>query len=100
MRKCPRNLDKPLLLFGLEIEDVGVLAVSAGAVVLWGDSYLAGFVFFGGWVLLRVVKQGRPAGYVLHRLYQAGLKLPGLICPPKKTGRYSAVGSDREERQV
>ena len=29
-RKCPRTLDKPILLFGLEVEDVGLLSAVAG----------------------------------------------------------------------
>ena len=30
MKKCPRTIDKPLLFFGLEPEDVGILALTSG----------------------------------------------------------------------
>ena len=51
MKKCPRTLDKPLLFFGLEPEDIGVLALASGAVMLFFDTFYAGLVFFGGCIL-------------------------------------------------
>ena len=89
MRKCPRNIDKPLLLFGLEPEDVGVLAVLGGLLSLFCDTLYAGIVFFGGWLVLRLVKQNKPPGYLMHLFYKRGLKIKGLIDPPKKVSRYS-----------
>ena len=89
MKKCPRTLDKPLLFFGLEPEDVGVLALASGAVMLFFDTFYAGIIFFGGWIFLKVLKKGKPRGYIVHLLYSRGLKIKGLIDPPVKVSRYS-----------
>jgi len=89
MRKCLRTIDKPLLLFGLEPEDLGVLALACGFMILFFDTLYAGVVFFGGWVFLRVLKQGKPQGYIMHLFYKHGIRIKGLIEPPKIVNRYS-----------
>ncbi len=89
MRKCLRTIDKPLLLFGLEIEDVGILALASGLIILFFDTFSAGLVFFGGWIFLRLLKQGKPQGYITHLFYKYGLRIKGLIAPPKLVSRYS-----------
>jgi len=89
MKKCQRTIDKPLLVFGLEPEDVGILALACGAMILFFDTFYAGIVFFGGWLLLRLLKQGKPQGYIVHLLYKHGIKVKGLIAPPKIAKRYS-----------
>ena len=89
MRKCARTIDKPLLLFGLEPEDVGILALTCGATILFFDAFYAGIAFFGGWMFLRLIKQGRPQGYITHLLYKHGIRIKGLIEPPKIVSRYS-----------
>ena len=89
MRKCPRNIDKPLLLFGLEPEDVGILALAGGLLIMFFDTFYAGLVFFGGWMLLRLIKQGKPQGYITHLFYKRGFRIKGLVDPPKITSRYS-----------
>jgi len=89
MRKCLRTIDKPLLLFGLEPEDVGILALACGSMILFFDTFYAGLVFFGGWMFLRLIKQGKPQGYITHLFYRHGIKIKGLIDPPKKVKQYS-----------
>lgn len=89
MRKCCRTIDKPLLLFGLEPEDVGVLAAAGGLMILFFDTFYAGAVFFGGWLVMRMIKQNKPQGYITHLGYKHGVKLKGLIDPPKSVSRYS-----------
>ena len=89
MKKCCRTIDKPLLFFGLEPEDVGVLALVSAGVMLFFDTFYAGFVFFAGWLFLRMLKRGKPQGYVTHLLYSRGIKMKGLIDPPSKVSRYS-----------
>ena len=89
MRKCPRNIDKPLLLFGLEPEDVGILALAGGLLIMFFDTFYAGLVFFGGWMLLRLIKQGKPQGYITHLFYKHGIRIKGLMAPPKLVSRYS-----------
>ena len=89
MRKCLRTIDRPLLLFGLEPEDLGVLALASGSMILFFDMLYAGVVLFGGWIFLRVLKQGKPQGYIVHLFYKHGIRIKGLIEPPKKVNRYS-----------
>ena len=89
MKKCPRTLDKPLLFFCLEPEDSWGLALASGAVMLFFDTFYAGLVFFGGWILLRILKKGKPQGYIIHLLYSHGVRMKGLIDPPTKVSRYS-----------
>lgn len=89
MKKSQRTIDKPLLLFGLEPEDVGLLALAAGSMILFFGTFYAGAVFFGGWVILRLLKRGRPSGYIVHLFYKHGIRIKGLIDPPKITGEYS-----------
>jgi len=89
MKKCPRNIDKPLLLFGLEPEDVGVLVMVSGLLILFSDTFYAGIAFFGGWVFLRALKQNKPQGYITHLFYNHGIRIKGLIEPVKKLSRYS-----------
>lgn len=89
MRKCLRTIDKPLLLFGLEPEDVGILALACGAMLIFFDAFYAGLGFFGGWMFLRLIKQAKPQGYVIHLFYKYGIRIKGLIEPPKIISRYS-----------
>ena len=89
MKKCPRTIDKPLLLFGLEPEDVGMLALTAGGTILFFDTFYSGCVFFGGWLVLRLIKKGKPEGYIVHLFYKHGVRMKGLIDPPQKVSRYS-----------
>jgi hypothetical protein len=89
MRKCCRTIDKPLLLFGLEPEDVGVLVLSSAAVILFFDTFYAGCLFFGGWIFLRLLKRGKPEGYIVHLFYGHGIRIKGLIDPPLRVSRYS-----------
>ena len=89
MKKCCRTIDKPLLLFGLEPEDVGILALVSGGVMLFSDTFYSGCIFFGGWIFLRLLKRGNPQGYIMHLLYRYGVRIKGLIDPPLKVSRYS-----------
>ena len=89
MRKCARTIDKPLLIFGLEPEDIGILALASGSMILFFDTFYAGIVFFGGWMFLRLLKRGKPQGYIVHLFYKYGLKVKGLVDPPRIVKRYS-----------
>lgn len=92
MKKCARTIDRPLLLFGLEPEDVGLLALVSGSLIIFFDPFYAGTVFFGGWLVLRLAKQGKPQGYIAHLFYKHGVRIKGLIEPPKSVQRYSVFG--------
>ena len=89
MTRCPRTLDKPVLLFGLEPEDLGLLTLAGGIMSLFLGPMVPGVCAFIGWFLLARFKKGKPAGYLLHRVYALGFDLPGLLPPISKAQRYS-----------
>ena len=87
-RICPRTLDKPILLFGLEVEDLAiVLIIGGGGGVLFGP-VLPGLASIAAWIFLVRFKRDKPAGYILHYLYAKGSDLPGLIPSPNKVRKY------------
>ena len=90
-RKCPRTLDKPILLFGLELEDVALLSLVVGIGSLLFGPMVPGAAAITGWIVLLRFKRDKPSGYVLHWLYAQGFQLPGLIPPPKEVKYYGAV---------
>ena len=87
-RKCPRTLDKPILLFGLELEDVALLSLVVGVGCLLIGPMVPGTMAIAGWIVLLRFKRDKPSGYVLHWLYGRGFQLPGLIPPLKKVRHY------------
>ena len=88
-RKCPRTLDKPILLFGLELEDMAILSLATGVGCLLIGPMVPGIMAMAGWIVLLRFKRNKPSGYVLHWLYAQGFQLPGLIPPVKIVGAYS-----------
>ena len=73
MKKCPRTIDKPLLFFGLEPEDVGILALTSGGVMLFFGTFYAGVIFFGGVDIFKDIKERKAA-----RVYYAPSLQPWL----------------------
>jgi len=92
-RKCPRTLDKPLLLFGLEVEDVAILTLVGGVGSILFGPIIPGICAIVGWVVLMQFKKDKPSGYLLHWLYAQGIDFPGLIPPIKKVERYGIYGT-------
>ena len=88
-RKCPRTLDKPVLLFGLEPEDLGLLTLAVGTLSLFLGPMVPGVCGIAGWFVLARFKRGKPAGYLLHKMYSMGFDLPGLLPPISKAGTYA-----------
>lgn len=93
-RKCPRTLDRPILMFGLEIEDIALLSFGVGAGSLVIGPMISGLVGGVGWAVLLRLKKNKPAGYVMHWLYSKGFQLPGLIPPMTKAEYYGAYGTN------
>ncbi len=85
---CPRTLDKPVLLFGLELEEVALIAVVIGIGSLTVGPLFPGIMGSIAWVVLIQFKKDKPEGYLLHRLYSLGLSLPGLIHCTNKVRKY------------
>jgi hypothetical protein len=90
-------LDKPVLLFGLEPEDLGLISLGVGILSLFLGPMVPGVFGFTGWFLLARFKKGKPSGYILHRLYALGFDLPGLLPPPSKIESYSVWKKGRKK---
>jgi hypothetical protein len=92
-------LDRPITIFGLEIEDLIGLVLAAGLLLFVAGPFLSlgltGFLY----VLAHRFKTGRPPGYLYERLYRRGffglrfLAVPHLV---KLQRHYSAVATDEE----
>ena len=91
--KCPRTLDKPILLFGLEMEDICYLGLIGGLGSILFGPIVPGTCSIAGWIILMQFKKDKPSGYLMHWLYSQGIDLPGLIPPIKKAKRYSIYGT-------
>ena len=87
--RCYHNIDKPILVLGLEYQDWAVvLAVFLFFIIV---PYLSNLTVLSLAMIvacvLRILKLRRPPGYIWHLLYRAGVPLPYLL-PPGVT-RYS-----------
>ena len=92
MRTCPKTIDKPLLILGLEGEDIAVLMLFFGIpAILISPAVPLGLILIA-WPALVGFKRGKPEGYVLHALYRIGLPLKGLL-PPGEGVVYSPYSS-------
>ena len=92
-RKCPQTLDKPLLLFGLEVEDIGLLSFVGGFGSILFGPMIPGVCAIASWFLLMEFKKDKPSGYLIHWMYNQGMEFPGLIPPIKKVKQYSIYGT-------
>jgi hypothetical protein len=103
-RECYRTLDKPILILGVEPDEL--IAVSVIGMAAWG---LAGSVaglaaWVGAYALLRRLKRGKAPGFLFYLAYRHGLiraapPVPHLIRPPRRgrgSVRLSAVSSPRD----
>jgi hypothetical protein len=93
MRPCPKTIDKPLFILGLEPEDMALLMLGFGVpAILISPAVPLGCILFA-WPALAAFKRGKPEGYVLHALYRLGFPLPGLVAPGAPR-RFSAVARE------
>ncbi|MBF0387725.1 MAG: hypothetical protein HQL20_07705 [Candidatus Omnitrophica bacterium] len=95
MKNCPRTIDRPLLILGLEGEDVAVLMLLFGIPAVLISPTVPLILLFIGWPLLAAVKKGRPEGFMVHLFYRWGVPFEGLL--PPGDGRYAAYGQKEEE---
>src|SRR5262245_8215532 len=86
-KACPRTLDRPIVLFGLEPEELVAVGLVAGVVRFVIDPVPAVVVGAVLWVGLARLKAGRPPGYLYELAYRSGmlhrtpefLRVPHLI---------------------
>jgi hypothetical protein len=101
-KPCPSTLDRPIVVFGLEPEELVLVGLVGGAILFLVDPLPA--VVAGGalWAGLSRVKAGKPPGYLTELLYRSGLlgwapgflRVPQLL--PRRLNRLDAFegGSD------
>ena len=87
-KACARTLDRPILIFGLEPEDLVLVGCLSGAILFAWDAFPAIGAGALLWIGLARVKAGRPPGYLFSLLYRTGilrflpLQVPHLVRPP------------------
>ena len=84
-RTCARTLDRPILIFGLEPEDLVGIGVAAIVVLFLVDGAVAVGVGLAGWIVLLKLKAGKPPGYLYYLAHRAGLldRLPAAWRAPQ-----------------
>jgi type IV secretory pathway TrbD component len=106
-RACPRTLDRPILIFGLEPEDLVIVGLLGGGLLFVTDPLLAVGAGFSLWIALLKLKAGKPPGYLFTLAYKHGLVSvlprscsPPQLLPPPREGRpvrLSAFGGDDDD---
>jgi len=89
MRKCSQTIDKPLLFFGLEMEEMCILIMVCYFIIAVSYLLLAFFILGFSWVLILKIKKGKPQGALLHYLYKLGIPLSGFLPPVKRIEKLS-----------
>lgn len=102
-KACPRTLDRPIVVFGLEPDELVLVGLSAGAILFLWDPVPA--VLAGGilWLGLSRVKAGKPPGHLFELLYRSGvlsrapewLRAPHLL--PRRLKRLDAFDGDDDD---
>jgi hypothetical protein len=85
---CPKNVDEPVLIVGLELEDIAVivlmLTIASTVCSLMPSMGIAVLTGYGIWR----IKRGQPPGALMHACHRLELvPIPGVIRP--RTPRYS-----------
>jgi len=71
-KPCPRTLDRPIVIFGLEPEDLVMVGLVSGVILFAIDAIPAVIAGALLWIGLSRVKAGKPPGYVYELLYRSG----------------------------
>ncbi len=88
-KACPRTLDRPIVIFGLEPEELVLVGLVPGAILFLVDPIPAVLVGAGLWAGLSRIKAGKPPGHLYELLHRSGalrwappfLKAPHLVPP-------------------
>ena len=89
-KTCPRNIDKPLTLLGLEVTEVAIISIALGITQVFFGPLMIIILAVALIIVLKRVKRGKPDGYLQHLAHRAGLRYPGIL-PSKKDGSRYAV---------
>jgi hypothetical protein len=84
-KPCARTLDRPIVVFGLEPDELVLVGLVAGGILFLIDAVPA--VIAGGalWLGLSRVKAGKPPGHLYELLYRSGCLrwAPGFLRAPQ-----------------
>jgi type IV secretory pathway TrbD component len=72
-KACARTLDRPIVVFGLEPEELVLVGLAAGAILFLVDAVPAVLVGGGLWLGLARIKAGKPPGHLFELAYRSGL---------------------------
>jgi hypothetical protein len=95
MKQCFRSLNKPITLLGLDIEELAIILMFTGILVVIFNIIIAlsGSILAG--LILKKTKKGRYPGFFKHWLYyHTGIKFKGLLPSPKKQKAYTIWKKD------
>ena len=106
-KACARTLDRPIVVFGLEPEELVMVGLLSGAVLFLIDpvpAVLCGAIL---WLGLSRIKAGKPPGHLYELLYRTGLlrwgpgflRAPHLLRPGVKHLDAFPGGSDDAVRE-
>lgn len=87
-KSCPKSIDKPITVLGMEVEDVAVIMVILGVSQIIIGMVLALPLAIIAAFVVKQIKRGKPRGYLQHLLYHWGVNYPGTLPPPKKIKEY------------
>ncbi len=88
-RNCPKTIDKPITILGMEMEDLAVLVIGIGIMQIVVGGPIALVLGLTAMIILKRIKRGRPRGYLLHLLYHKGMSYQKTLPPMKKVRRYT-----------
>lgn len=87
---CPRTIDEPVRLLGLDNEDWAVVGILGLLVYLMTTATIGALVIALLVVGVRLIKRGQPPGAMLHTLWLLGMPVRGWpAAPPPDGRRYS-----------
>ncbi len=83
-KPCPRTLDRPIVIFGLEPEEFVLVGLVAGAILFVIDAVPAVLAGAGLWAGLSRAKAGKPPGHLFELLHRSGFLrwAPGFLRAP------------------
>lgn len=102
-RPCPRTLDRPIQVFGLEPEDLVGVGLAAIVLLFLVDGLVAVGTGVGLWVTLLRLKAGKPPGHLYGLAYRHGvadllpaaLRAPQVL--PRRVARLSPFSGEEDD---
>ena len=88
--QCPRTVDEPIRVLGLDGEDWALIGSLAVIVYVLSTPFAGVAAGVFQMIAIRLAKRGRPPGALRHAFWLLGFPLPGWPqAPPAEGQRYS-----------